>query len=184
MGRKHQILTGLKFGRLTVVSEAGQNKWGDFLWNCQCECGGSAVSAGALLRKGHTQSCGCLQRERTSQAKRIHGRSHTKECDAWCDAKGRCFRKTHKHYHLYGGRGITMCARWKGSFVAFFEDIGLCPTGKNSIDRVDNNGNYSCGKCLDCVKNGWSMNVRWATQKEQTSNTRRSRKYKNRLTAS
>lgn len=44
-----------------------------------------------------------------------------------------------------------------------------------SIDRKNNDGHYSCGKCEECIANGWPMNCRWATGKEQTRNSTKAR---------
>lgn len=61
-------LTGQRFGRLVAVEPIREN--GHIRWRCECDCGGSAVTTASKLRSGHTQSCGCLQRERTSKASR------------------------------------------------------------------------------------------------------------------
>jgi len=93
--------------------------------------------------------------------------SKTKVHAAWCEIIRRVenpnFIKT-KHYM---GRGITMCPQWRGSFEAFYTEVGDPPSPKHSIDRINNDGNYEPG------------NVRWATQKEQIHN--RSHKLKIRL---
>ncbi len=62
-------LTGVKFGRLSVVERMLTTLNGKVRWRCVCDCGGEAVVCGRHLRSGHTQSCGCLKRERTAEAK-------------------------------------------------------------------------------------------------------------------
>lgn len=80
----------------------------------------------------------------------------------WKDLKQRCFNPKHKKFVNWGGRGITVCDRWKDSFENFFADMGVKPSGPGriSIDRIDNDGNYEPGNC------------RWATQKQQVNNQR------------
>ena len=60
-------LTGLKFGRLTVLEQAGRESCGGVLWKCLCECGSEAVVSSGNLQRGNTSSCGCLQRELISK---------------------------------------------------------------------------------------------------------------------
>lgn len=73
----------------------------------------------------------------------------------------RCTDPSASGYRYYGGRGITVCGRWRESFDAFLADMGPRPSPKHSIDRVNNNGNYEPGNC------------RWATAHEQHLNTSR-----------
>ena len=56
-------LTGKRFGRFTVIRRAHNNKDGRTMWLCKCDCGNERIVAGKSLRNGHTQSCGCLNRE-------------------------------------------------------------------------------------------------------------------------
>jgi hypothetical protein len=83
------------------------------------------------------------------------------EYRAWRGAKTRCYNVLDKAFPEWGGRGITMCDRWRDSFEHFLADVGRRPSAKHSLDRFpDNNGNYEPG------------NTRWTTQKEQMRNTR------------
>lgn len=93
---------------------------------------------------------------------------------AWSAAKGRVTNQKNKYWDLYGGRGIKMCLRWKDSFESFFADMGHCPD-RLTLDRTNVHGHYSCGKCSECISNGWVFNCKWITQSEQCNNTRRCR---------
>jgi hypothetical protein len=83
----------------------------------------------------------------------------------------RCTNERGRAWKDYGGRGISVCARWLESFESFFADMGARPT-RRSLDRIDNDGGYWCGKCEECVRLGRPANCRWATTKQQAANKR------------
>lgn len=97
--------------------------------------------------------------------RKIHGdTTHTtksKEYQAWIGMKSRCFNVNEKRYKNYGGRGITVCDRWRDSYQNFLTDMGRAPSPKHSIDRINVDGNYEPTNC------------RWASIKEQANNTTR-----------
>ncbi len=95
--------------------------------------------------------------------KHMHGMRKTVEYSRWCGIIQRCTNPKQPGYARYGGRGITVCAEWRGSFVAFLRDVGHVPGPEYSIERIDNTKGYEPG------------NVRWATRIEQARNKRNNR---------
>ncbi len=92
---------------------------------------------------------------------------------AWVAMKQRCYNSNNPSYHGYGGRGIKVCEFLRGSALNLCSSIGIKPNNREiSLDRIDNNLNYSCGRCPECVEKGWSLNIRWATRRIQNRNKR------------
>lgn len=166
MTKKRIDMTGMSFGRLTVVSLHSITSNGNGKWLCSCECGGATVSYRSNLIKGRTTSCGCYAKENMSRIKTTHGHSRfnarTRTYKSYEAMKERCCKPEHISYPNYGAIGVTVCERWLGSFEKFLEDMGERPKG-TTLDRIDSGGNYEPANC------------RWATTKEQGLNRRNCR---------
>ena len=173
MGTRLIEMAGKRYGRLIVIDRVPPHPEDTVAyWNCICDCGKHKIIAGGSLRKGFTSSCGCYNSE-IARARKIHGRLKTPEYKAWQKAKSRCTCDTDPSYKNYGSRGIWMCERWLNSPKDFLDEMGVRPKDKNSIDRIDNEKGYCCGKCDDCHNRGiYKTNCRWADYKEQSRNTR------------
>lgn len=163
-GQRFIDLQGKTYGRLTILGYAGRCVCGGRkvpYWKCRCECGTEVIIANSNI--GRTRSCGCLAIEGVKQRATIHGHFtngiQSKTYSAWCSMLARCSNPKRRDFNDYGGRGITVCERWRNSFGAFLEDMGVKPAN-HSLDRRDNSGNYEPSNC------------RWATNQEQGNNRR------------
>lgn len=131
-------------------------------WSVRCQCGSEKVVLLANITRGLSKSCGCWNVEVRGKHSITHGASSSKTYKIWAGMKRRCFNPHEKFYYHYGGRGITVCDRWKTSFEAFFADMGECPEGY-SIERKDVNGHYEPSNCV------------WLPEALQGQNTRKSK---------
>lgn len=168
MPAKGQVIemAGMVCGHLTVLSQCGMLNH-EAAWKCRCKCGKEVVVRGKFLRDGRTISCGCSRNE--------HGLSYSDTYSCWKAIKSRCYRKSHRGYKDYGGRGIVACSGIRESVVGLVAVIGVRASRRFSVDRINNNGSYTCGMCDECKTQKWVLNVRWATKKTQARNTRTNR---------
>lgn len=151
-------MLGCKFGRWEVMEFIGKSHNSNDMWLCKCECGTTRNIAGYRLRKGRTNSCGCLSAELASVRNGTHRMSKSTEYRTWCGMMARCYNPNNHAYKDYGGRGIGVTKRWH-TFENFFEDMGKHPKGLE-LDRIENDDWYSPKNC------------RWATRVENNRNRR------------
>ncbi len=156
---------GQRYGLLTITKDLpdamdGAGRWRRMV-ECVCDCGNTTEKKLITLRhqsKHHITSCGCNRKGKPSPNLK-HNMTLTKEYKAWKAMKRRCYAVNDISYPRYGGRGITVCKRWRDSFKEFYKDMGPMPKGRRvSLERTNNHRPYQKGNC------------RWATPQEQANN--------------
>lgn len=152
-------LVGQRFGRLVVIERNGSGPHGRVMWLCRCDCGNLPSVQALYLCNGQTNSCGCLKKQMDLVKilkNKTHGMRWMPIYSVWLSMMDRCNNPNYASFHRYGGRGISVCKRWR-KFEAFFADMGHPPPGL-TLDRTDNDGNYEPSNCA------------WVTRKAQGIN--------------
>jgi hypothetical protein len=158
---------GCTYGHWTVLRQTSRDACNKRRWWCVCRCGNERSVVASRLARGLSRSCGCRRAALSSERSRTHGESHSNrngmgssEYIVWCGIISRCHSPSNGRYDAYGGRGISVYPKWRGSFEEFVTYVGRRPSKAHSLDRINNDGNYEPG------------NVRWATRIEQQRNKR------------
>lgn len=160
MMKRMKFEVGERYGRLVIKARI-PNKDRRFI--CTCDCGGEREVCGSNLRQRRILCCGCVRPRGPARKHGYYsgGSGADPHFNSWKSMIHRCINPKNKQYKDYGGRGITVCDRWR-TYENFLADVGPRPPGK-SIDRIDNDAGYSPG------------NVRWATKTMQANNQRKPR---------
>lgn len=147
-------LTGKQFGRWTVLGYAGRlgaKRTAAFRCQCSCDPTHMGVIRSYSLTLGQSLSCGCIVAENNVRIRTTHGLSHSPEHHIWAGMRTRCSNPKVKSYPSYGGRGIKVSKRWD-RFENFLADMGPRPSPNHSIERKNNNGDYSKDNCVWLLK--------------------------------
>lgn len=148
-----------KFNLLTIIKYVGNKKYGCFFL-CKCDCGKEKEIQGSLVKRGKVISCGCVRNGKASARLSKHGESKTKLYKVWSHMLQRCHLPKDMGYKNYGGRGITVCDRWRSNFLYFKEDMNETFSPGLELDRIENSKGY------------YKDNCRWATSKQNNNNKR------------
>lgn len=156
--RKKIHYIGNRFGDLVVVGRSEKKTpRNESRYICLCDCGNEVDLSPDALRKG-ASNCGCKRKPHPIK----HGLSNHSLYDTWRKMVDRCHNSKSGCYCYYGGRGISVCDRWRNDVSLFIIDIerylGDKPDKSYTLDRIDNNGDYEIG------------NVKWSSRREQNCN--------------
>lgn len=144
-----------QYGKLTPTDKSERNKHGQRVVLYKCDCGGEKLIREYDVKQGKCTSCGCIRHNQKLL-------SHQIEYASWRCMIGRCYNQSWASYQNYGGRGITVCNRWRGrkGYLNFYHDMAPRLSRDLTLDRINNDGNYEPSNC------------RWATKKQQRENQR------------
>ena len=155
-------LTGQTFGTRVVIKRVPKppRRTGEAVWYLT-KCGKCGRERVRSQRSISQTNCKCHAIVVSSCRLRTHGLSRHPLINTYGSMISRCHSPSNQGYCDYGGRGVVVCARWRGAdgLKNFIHDMGERPKGM-SLDRIDNDGDYSKDNC------------RWATKSQQEHNKR------------
>lgn len=145
---------GERFGRLVVLHldriEHKANGESIYYDICQCDCGTITTVKRKCYFCGYTKSCGCYQKEKLKKLRKVDiPRESYSLYATYNSIIGKCYRKSHRDYYSFGGKGITVCDRWLHSLQDFVADvestIGPRTSSQKFLVRINDNGNFEPG---------------------------------------
>ena len=151
---KYQKIVKNKNNSLKLLSLIGKTESRGFYGIFECVCGIYFVTKIQYVTSSRTTSCGCLDYKRRATRNGVsQSEIYKKAYSSWIGLNYRCSNKNLADYNNYGGRGITVCNRWKldnvDGFNNFINDLGLpnIEIKNPSVERIDVNGNYEPNNC-------------------------------------
>lgn len=163
MANKIRNYSGVKVGRLLVLSKHGRNKSGRVVWLCQCDCGRLATRTSDILKKAidkkQASHCGCSPPGETHKLSQKEKHLYW----VWAAMIQRCVNPANKDFENYGGRGIHVCNDWRFDFKSFHDWAKSSGYKRGlTIERIDVDQGYKPENCT------------WIENERQALNTSRS----------
>lgn len=157
--RKLQVNVGDKYNRLTVLAlnQTVNNRPAVLV---RCDCGKEFFVRISKLLSGHTKSCGCWRADIRKDLSTTHGLRYSPLYYIWMSMRQRCNNPNNSSYKNYGARGIKVCPEWNEFMVFYFWAMSNGYEKGLSIERINNDGDYSSANCC------------FASRKSQASNRR------------
>ena len=151
-------LTGQRFNRLIALKPTRKDKWGEFIWECRCDCGNTTEVRGSSLNGGYIKSCGCFHKETARKLHYSHGHAGTRLYQIWRDIRRRCLNPNDKGYKFYGKKGISVWHEWKDDYLIFRKwALNNGYASNLTIDRINHKGKNNCKSYFNATYGYWGL---------------------------